>query len=223
MRQPLVRQKMSPHFTTFSLAVPNHPCKVNNGGCSNLCLLSPGGGHKCACPTNFYLGSDGRTCVSNCTASQVRLSPRSHHQCPLPDPQSSLDPNTCSVLMPSHIWFSHANTPTFLAYLLSPHSNTFTPVTSHRYLHTLTLTLLAMLQCCLPHPTPRSATPGLSALTIAPPAPEHPDPCLNFFETSNPLKRRTSESPRSPPTPLAPACPPVCVQERQVHPLLVEV
>lgn len=22
--------------------VPNHPCKVNNGGCSNLCLLSPG-------------------------------------------------------------------------------------------------------------------------------------------------------------------------------------
>ncbi|XP_043939564.1 prolow-density lipoprotein receptor-related protein 1 [Protopterus annectens] len=50
--------------------VPNHPCKINNGGCSNLCLLSPGGGHKCACPTNFYLGSDGRTCISNCTASQ---------------------------------------------------------------------------------------------------------------------------------------------------------
>uniref|UniRef100_A0A8C5NIR5 EGF-like domain-containing protein n=1 Tax=Junco hyemalis TaxID=40217 RepID=A0A8C5NIR5_JUNHY len=50
--------------------VPNHPCKTNNGGCSNLCLLSPGGGHKCACPTNFYLGSDGKTCVSNCTASQ---------------------------------------------------------------------------------------------------------------------------------------------------------
>uniref|UniRef100_A0A7M4FXS6 LDL receptor related protein 1 n=1 Tax=Crocodylus porosus TaxID=8502 RepID=A0A7M4FXS6_CROPO len=36
----------------------------------NLCLLSPGGGHKCACPTNFYLGGDGKTCVSNCTASQ---------------------------------------------------------------------------------------------------------------------------------------------------------
>uniref|UniRef100_A0A8D0FU60 Uncharacterized protein n=1 Tax=Strix occidentalis caurina TaxID=311401 RepID=A0A8D0FU60_STROC len=51
--------------------VPNHPCKTNNAGCSNLCLLSPGGGHKCACPTNFYLGSDGKTCVSNCTASQV--------------------------------------------------------------------------------------------------------------------------------------------------------
>ncbi|TKC46861.1 hypothetical protein EI555_015271 [Monodon monoceros] len=57
-------------LTTFPPAVPNHPCKVNNGGCSNLCLLSPGGGHKCACPTNFYLGGDGRNCVSNCTASQ---------------------------------------------------------------------------------------------------------------------------------------------------------
>ncbi|KAM4794631.1 prolow-density lipoprotein receptor-related protein 1 [Rhinophrynus dorsalis] len=50
--------------------VPNHPCKTNNGGCSNLCLLSPGGGYKCACPSNFYLGADGKTCVSNCTASQ---------------------------------------------------------------------------------------------------------------------------------------------------------
>uniref|UniRef100_A0A674JJU7 LDL receptor related protein 1 n=1 Tax=Terrapene triunguis TaxID=2587831 RepID=A0A674JJU7_9SAUR len=50
--------------------VPSHPCKTNNGGCSNLCLLSPGGTHKCACPTNFYLGGDGKTCVSNCTASQ---------------------------------------------------------------------------------------------------------------------------------------------------------
>ncbi|XP_037535815.1 low-density lipoprotein receptor-related protein 1 [Nematolebias whitei] len=50
--------------------VSGHPCQTNNGGCSNLCLLSPGGGYKCACPTNFYLSSDGRQCVSNCTASQ---------------------------------------------------------------------------------------------------------------------------------------------------------
>ncbi|CAH2224426.1 prolow-density lipo receptor-related 1 [Pelobates cultripes] len=50
--------------------VENHPCKNNSGGCSNLCLLSPEGGYKCACPTNFYLGADGKTCVSNCTASQ---------------------------------------------------------------------------------------------------------------------------------------------------------
>lgn len=53
----------------------NHPCQSNNGGCSNLCLLSPGGGYKCACPTNFYLASDRRTCMSNCTASQVNSSP----------------------------------------------------------------------------------------------------------------------------------------------------
>ncbi|XP_062904698.1 low-density lipoprotein receptor-related protein 1-like isoform X1 [Mobula hypostoma] len=50
--------------------VPDHPCKIFNGGCSNLCLLSPGGGYKCACPTNFYLAADGKTCLSNCTASQ---------------------------------------------------------------------------------------------------------------------------------------------------------
>uniref|UniRef100_A0A674B3R5 LDL receptor related protein 1 n=1 Tax=Salmo trutta TaxID=8032 RepID=A0A674B3R5_SALTR len=50
--------------------VANHPCQTDNGGCSNLCLLSPGGGYKCACPTNFYLASDGRRCMSNCTASQ---------------------------------------------------------------------------------------------------------------------------------------------------------
>uniref|UniRef100_A0A672L380 LDL receptor related protein 1 n=1 Tax=Sinocyclocheilus grahami TaxID=75366 RepID=A0A672L380_SINGR len=47
-----------------------HPCQVDNGGCSNLCLLSPGGGYKCACPTNFYLAADGKQCLSNCTASQ---------------------------------------------------------------------------------------------------------------------------------------------------------
>ncbi|XP_053083242.1 low-density lipoprotein receptor-related protein 1 isoform X3 [Pangasianodon hypophthalmus] len=50
--------------------VTGHPCQKDNGGCSNLCLLSPGGGHKCACPTNFYLAADGKQCLSNCTASQ---------------------------------------------------------------------------------------------------------------------------------------------------------
>lgn len=51
--------------------VADHPCQINNGGCSNLCLLSPDGGYKCACPTNFYLAADGKQCLSNCTASQV--------------------------------------------------------------------------------------------------------------------------------------------------------
>lgn len=53
----------------------NHPCQINNGGCSNLCLISPGGGYTCACPTNFYLAADGKQCLSNCTASQVSWTP----------------------------------------------------------------------------------------------------------------------------------------------------
>lgn len=51
--------------------VPKHQCQVANGGCSHLCLLSPGGEHKCACPSNFYLAADNKTCLSNCTSSQV--------------------------------------------------------------------------------------------------------------------------------------------------------
>lgn len=58
-------------FFLLCSLVADHPCQVNNGGCSNLCLLSPGGSYKCACPTNFYLAADGRQCLSNCTASQV--------------------------------------------------------------------------------------------------------------------------------------------------------
>ena len=72
--------KTFPHFLS-PLSVLNHPCQTNNGGCSNLCLLSPGGGYKCACPTNFYLASDQRTCMSNCTASQVKKLSTHPHQC----------------------------------------------------------------------------------------------------------------------------------------------
>ncbi|KAJ7345792.1 hypothetical protein JRQ81_001742, partial [Phrynocephalus forsythii] len=52
--------------------VPKHMCTLNNGGCSHLCLLAPGKTHTCACPTNFYLAADNKTCLSNCTASQFR-------------------------------------------------------------------------------------------------------------------------------------------------------
>uniref|UniRef100_A0A8C5HU04 EGF-like domain-containing protein n=1 Tax=Gouania willdenowi TaxID=441366 RepID=A0A8C5HU04_GOUWI len=52
--------------------VPKHQCQIANGGCSHLCLLSPGGEHKCACPTNFYLAADNKSCLSNCTSSQFR-------------------------------------------------------------------------------------------------------------------------------------------------------
>ncbi|XP_022111824.1 prolow-density lipoprotein receptor-related protein 1-like [Acanthaster planci] len=47
-----------------------NPCKHNNGGCSNLCLLNDRNGRTCACPTNYYLSPDGLTCMSNCTSSQ---------------------------------------------------------------------------------------------------------------------------------------------------------
>ncbi|XP_038606813.1 low-density lipoprotein receptor-related protein 1B [Tachyglossus aculeatus] len=52
--------------------VAKHVCAVDNGGCSHLCLLAPGRTHTCACPTNFYLAADLRTCLSNCTSSQFR-------------------------------------------------------------------------------------------------------------------------------------------------------
>nr|XP_022902920.1 low-density lipoprotein receptor-related protein 2 [Onthophagus taurus] len=63
-----------------------NPCGNNNGGCSHLCLIAPphessylnieGYGeegqttYKCACPNQFYLESDGKTCIANCTAGQ---------------------------------------------------------------------------------------------------------------------------------------------------------
>ncbi|XP_076032620.1 low-density lipoprotein receptor-related protein 4-like isoform X2 [Oratosquilla oratoria] len=37
------------------------PCDINNGGCSHLCLLKPGG-YSCACPTGLLLRDDGHTC-----------------------------------------------------------------------------------------------------------------------------------------------------------------
>lgn len=53
-----------------------NPCGDNNGGCSHLCLLSPTENgtvtYKCACPDQFYLERDGKTCSANCTQSQFR-------------------------------------------------------------------------------------------------------------------------------------------------------
>lgn len=36
-------------------------CAHDNGGCSHLCLRSPGG-YTCACPTGILMRPDGRTC-----------------------------------------------------------------------------------------------------------------------------------------------------------------
>lgn len=49
--------------------IKENPCSTAN--CSALCLLSPNPPYfKCACPNDFNLDRDSRTCIANCTASQ---------------------------------------------------------------------------------------------------------------------------------------------------------
>jgi len=59
--------------------LPYHnPCGSNNGGCSHLCLIKPGAtDYRCACPNNFVLEANNKTCAANCTAG--------HHRCGKPD------------------------------------------------------------------------------------------------------------------------------------------
>lgn len=56
-----------------------NPCSgpEQNGGCSHLCLLNENRTRTCACPNNFQLTVDGKTCIANCTAGQ--------HRCGSPD------------------------------------------------------------------------------------------------------------------------------------------
>ena len=57
----------------------DNPCQYNNGGCSHLCLIGPnnfkGVKMTCACPDNFVLAPDRRTCIANCTKNQHRCGP----------------------------------------------------------------------------------------------------------------------------------------------------
>lgn len=58
----------------------NNPCGSDNGNCSHLCLISPGAQtYKCACPNNFILEADNKTCIANCT--------QGHHRCGPPNDQ----------------------------------------------------------------------------------------------------------------------------------------
>lgn len=48
----------------------SNPCLMSS--CDFLCLLSPDPPYfRCACPDNFYLDADNRTCHANCTSSQL--------------------------------------------------------------------------------------------------------------------------------------------------------
>ncbi|XP_059178824.1 low-density lipoprotein receptor-related protein 2-like isoform X2 [Physella acuta] len=50
-----------------------NPCGLDNGGCSHLCLTSPGGqSYTCACPEYFVLKADQRQCEARCLSSQFR-------------------------------------------------------------------------------------------------------------------------------------------------------
>ncbi|XP_014669426.1 PREDICTED: low-density lipoprotein receptor-related protein 2-like isoform X2 [Priapulus caudatus] len=58
-----------------------NPCGSNNGRCSHLCLIAPGGeSYTCACPNHFILQSDNMTCTANCPAGQFQCG-RSDDRC----------------------------------------------------------------------------------------------------------------------------------------------
>ncbi|XP_022692321.1 low-density lipoprotein receptor-related protein 2-like isoform X2 [Varroa jacobsoni] len=66
----------------------SNPCEVNNGQCSHLCLLSPNPAgikfpaeHRCACPEDFVLMPNNRTCIANCTISQHRCKGLDDEKC----------------------------------------------------------------------------------------------------------------------------------------------
>ena len=49
--------------TFLSYMSGNQLCKVNNGGCSHLCLLTPDG-YQCACPDGLPLQPDEKKCLT---------------------------------------------------------------------------------------------------------------------------------------------------------------
>ncbi|KAJ7377398.1 Exosome complex protein [Desmophyllum pertusum] len=56
-------------YSRLSTADGQQPCALNNGNCSDLCLLTPGRGRKCECPQGVALREDGMTCVNETAAA----------------------------------------------------------------------------------------------------------------------------------------------------------
>ncbi|XP_053385857.1 low-density lipoprotein receptor-related protein 2-like [Mercenaria mercenaria] len=60
-------------FHPLKQKLGKNPCGKQNGGCSHLCLLQPGGTNfTCACPDQFELDKDMHTCKANCSITQIR-------------------------------------------------------------------------------------------------------------------------------------------------------
>ncbi|RLV85350.1 hypothetical protein DV515_00016051 [Chloebia gouldiae] len=62
LQRSLGTEVPSPH--PFASAVGSNKCRVNNGGCSSLCLATPRG-RQCACAEDQMLGLDTVTCQAN--------------------------------------------------------------------------------------------------------------------------------------------------------------
>ncbi|XP_052813290.1 low-density lipoprotein receptor-related protein 2-like isoform X2 [Mya arenaria] len=75
-----------------------NPCGENNGGCSHLCLIAEGGqNYTCACPNDFVLENDTRTCTSNCSTTQF-LCGTSERKVKCQDDKFSCDNGRCIPL-----------------------------------------------------------------------------------------------------------------------------
>ncbi|KOX76539.1 Vitellogenin receptor [Melipona quadrifasciata] len=56
--------------------VKEHQCRINNGNCSHVCLLSNSHSYLCACPPDMMLNVDNRTCSPQtaCNAGEIKCS-----------------------------------------------------------------------------------------------------------------------------------------------------
>ena len=84
-----------------------HPCQINNGNCSHLCLLATNTSHTCGCPHVMKLGRDGLTCQENKVMllfsgpEEVRgvdLAQPDHHLIPPIPPPHAVTPTHLALL-----------------------------------------------------------------------------------------------------------------------------